>query len=296
MLKNDANSVRKISKDIYVIKNDINLKVYVGQSVDPKKRFESHCKKNKDNSLIDKAIQKYGKEHFWYEVLEEKIQNYNEREKYWIKKYNSLSPNGYNILSGGDEPPCFYGEKSSQSKMSNETFLELKKDLKNTLISFGSLGEKYNLSKRQIMRINSGVSRAEINENYPLRKVNNINGKLTDEDVDLIIDLLKYSYRLNGDIARQFGVSSAQIERINQGKAHFREQEKYPIRKWKSCGKVLFTYEQVSDIIYLLLYTKQSISSIAKKYNVSFNSITQINQGTSKKYKREGLKYPLRPY
>ena len=85
MLKNDANSVRKISKDIYVIKNDINLKVYVGQSVDSKKRFESHCKKNKDNSLIDKAIQKYGKEHFWYEVLEEKIQNYNEREKYWIK-------------------------------------------------------------------------------------------------------------------------------------------------------------------------------------------------------------------
>ena len=145
--------------------------------------------------------------------------------------------------------------------MSNETFLELKKDLKNTLISFKSLGEKYNLSKRQIMRINSGVSRAEINENYPLRKVNNINGKLTDEDVDLIIDLLKYSYRLNGDIARQFGVSSAQIERINQGKAHFREQEKYPIRKWKSCGKVLFTYEQVSDIL---------MTMVEKKYDVEY--------------------------
>lgn len=119
---------------------------------------------------------------------------------------------------------------------------------------------------------------------------------LTEKDIDLIFNLLKYSYCLNGEIAKQFNVSPRMIEEINQGKAYFREQEKYPIREWKSCGKVLFTYEQVSDIIYLLLYTKQSISSIARKYNVSFNSITQINQGTSKKYKREGLKYPLRPY
>ena len=31
-------------KDIYIIKNDINEKVYIGQAIDVKQRFQSHCK------------------------------------------------------------------------------------------------------------------------------------------------------------------------------------------------------------------------------------------------------------
>ena len=38
------------------------------------------------------------------------MEDYNEKEKYWINFYNSLTPNGYNILSGGDEPPILKGE------------------------------------------------------------------------------------------------------------------------------------------------------------------------------------------
>ena len=95
-----ANLVGIIKKDIYIIKNDINNKVYIGQSLNSENRFKSHCKPNKDNSLIDKAIQKYGKEHFYYEILESQIENYNEREKYWIEYYNSKKTNGYNILNG----------------------------------------------------------------------------------------------------------------------------------------------------------------------------------------------------
>ena len=76
-----ASTVGKTSqvvlKDIYVIKNKINDKLYVGQALDTEKRFQAHCKKNKDNSLIDYAIQKYGKENFWYEILESQIENYN---------------------------------------------------------------------------------------------------------------------------------------------------------------------------------------------------------------------------
>lgn len=45
-----------IKKDIYIIKNDINDKVYIGQSVNSQERFRSHCKPNKDHSLIDYAI------------------------------------------------------------------------------------------------------------------------------------------------------------------------------------------------------------------------------------------------
>ena len=47
-------------------------------------------------------MSKYGFEKFHYEILDYQVEDYNEREKYWIQQYNSLIPNGYNITSGGD--------------------------------------------------------------------------------------------------------------------------------------------------------------------------------------------------
>ena len=285
-----------IRKDIYIIKNDINTKVYIGQSLDAKERFKSHCKKNYDNSLIDKAIQKYGKEHFWFEILESQIENYNEREKYWIKYYNSLKPFGYNILTGGEEPPTYYGDEHPNIKISDDDVLKLKIDLAETDIPLSQLAKKYNISKRQVLRINQGISRAALDEKYPIRKNPNINGKLTEQDVDNIIDLLKYTYRFNGDIAREYGVEVHTISKINDGTTHHRDNIQYPIRNWKSSGIILFTYEQVTEIINTLSNTEESIQSLAKKYNVDRRAIEGINRGTSKKYFREGLSYPLRKF
>ena len=291
-----ASPVGIIRKDIYIIKNDINTKVYIGQALDSKKRFQSHCKKNSDNSLIDKAIQKYGKEHFWFEILESQIENYNEREKYWIKYYNSLKPFGYNILTGENEPPRYMGDNHPNVKISDENVKLLKIDLAQTTIPLSQLAEKYNISKKQVMRINQGVSRASLNEKYPIRQNPNINGKLSEEDVDNIIDLLRFTYRFNGDIAREYGVEVYTISRINNGTCHHRNDISYPIRNWKSSGIILFTYEQVTEIINALSSTKESINSIAKRYNVNRRAIEEINRGTSKKYYREGLSYPLRKF
>lgn len=71
-------------------------------------------------------------------------------------------------------------------------------------------------------------------------------GKLTDEEVSQIIDLLKNSSILQLDIAKQFNVSKDAITDINLG--HFRKRDDidYPIRKNKNkskacqkCGKPL---------------------------------------------------------
>lgn len=291
-----ANPVGIIRKDIYIIKNDINTKVYIGQSLNSKKRFASHCKKNNDNSLIDKAIQKYGKEHFWFEILESQIENYNEREKYWIKYYNSKVPFGYNILSGEDEPPKLTGDSHPSTKISDADVEKLKNELKNTTLPLLQLAKKYNISKRQVLRINQGISRAKLNEQYPIRVNPNINGELTEKDVDEIIELLKFTYRFNGDIARQYGVGPKVISEINTGQRHHRKNIQYPIRNWKSSGVILFTYEQVTEIIEALSNTKESIQSISKRYNVNRRAIEGINRGTSKKYFRVGMSYPLRKF
>lgn len=97
---------------IYKITNDINEKVYIGQTSKsrPTDRWSQHKSdskniRDKDNSILHNAMHKYGVEHFYFEIIEE-VNNYflDEREIYWIKFYNSKTPNGYNISEGGKVP------------------------------------------------------------------------------------------------------------------------------------------------------------------------------------------------
>ena len=287
-----------IVKDIYIIKNDINDKVYIGQSINAEERFVQHCKPSsaKDGSLIAKAIQKYGKEHFWMEILEKQIKNYNEREIYWIEFYNSLTPNGYNIQKGGENPPVFYGiEHGNSSIKDSEILLMLKNDLKNTKLSYSELAKKYNTNKKTVLRINHGISYSELSESYPLRKEPNLSGKLTEEQVDEIIDILKYSYRQYGDISKQYGVGIKTIQEINLGTAHKRIDLSYPIRKYKNSGQPALTYEEVTEVINLLKNTTISKREIAKMFGLkSHSTINAIDSGSALRYRREDEDYPIR--
>ena len=93
---------------IYKITNKLNNKVYIGQTIQkPIERFYQHCAKKCDkyilNMVIHKAIFKYGKDNFTFEVIEEvPKQQLNEREEYWIKYYNSYT-DGYNSTKGGQK-------------------------------------------------------------------------------------------------------------------------------------------------------------------------------------------------
>ena len=93
---------------IYKITNTINSKSYIGQTIqNVKERFYQHCatkcSKVVSNMAIHRAIKKYGKSNFTVEVIEEiDSANLNDRERYWIKYYNSYN-NGYNSTKGGQD-------------------------------------------------------------------------------------------------------------------------------------------------------------------------------------------------
>jgi len=53
------------------------------------------------------------------EVLEWS-EDYNQREKELIIEYSTLSPNGYNIAPGGEEPPHRYGENHHKNKITDK--------------------------------------------------------------------------------------------------------------------------------------------------------------------------------
>lgn len=102
---------------IYIIKNSINNKLYIGQTTySLKKRFTNHSKFGK--GAIGEAIRKYGSENFTIELLEtcETLDKLNEREKFWIKHYNTLSPNGYNLAEGGENRIVHEETRKKQSE------------------------------------------------------------------------------------------------------------------------------------------------------------------------------------
>lgn len=89
---------------IYVITNNLNNKQYVGKTErsDVRIRFNEHLNealKYTDRPLY-RAINKYGKENFSIETLEQTNDAEN-REIFWIKELDTYK-NGYNATLGGD--------------------------------------------------------------------------------------------------------------------------------------------------------------------------------------------------
>ena len=91
---------------IYMIENKINNKKYIGQSYDIYTRWIKHKgflnNKNHHNKHLQAAWSKYGEAAFVFSIIEIcEIDKLNERETFWIKKYNS-NIEGYNLDLGGD--------------------------------------------------------------------------------------------------------------------------------------------------------------------------------------------------
>lgn len=132
---------------IYCFTNKINGKKYIGQTINPKQRYSQHIsdvnnKNSKDyDTILARAMRKYGIENFSYEELAKDVQDIeelNRLEEMYIKQYHSLvTENGYNIQIGGKNAPRPMKESSkrklslSMGSLSEQEVIELRKAYKN---------------------------------------------------------------------------------------------------------------------------------------------------------------------
>lgn len=115
---------------IYQITNDINDKIYVGKTIlSIQQRFKQHIKDSQKEDIknrpLYKAINKYGKEHFFISLLGEyPDEDLNKWECYWIQKLNTYQT-GYNATIGGDGKLLFDHEIIAEALKINPRPIEI---------------------------------------------------------------------------------------------------------------------------------------------------------------------------
>jgi len=123
---------------IYKATNKVNGKCYIGQTSKVlNKRIYNHfnIRKKKSCPYFHNAIHKYGEDNFLWEVIEEcsSKKEMDEMEFHYIKQYNSLAPNGYNLTMGGGGSCGYKHTKEECKKISirNKGILKTKEHKEN---------------------------------------------------------------------------------------------------------------------------------------------------------------------
>lgn len=224
-----------MKKAIYKITNDINDKVYIGQSNNPDARWRKHKADTINNidigkSAIHDAMRSFGVEHFQLSVIGW-FDDYNEKEQYYIQEYNSIIPNGYNILSGGNEPPHKYGEDHHNSVYSQDLIDNIINDLLSHKYTQKQIEDKYNVNQQLITSINRGVTHRREGIQYPIIKTSKYH--CDNNTIEAIRYLLANSVCTCAEIGAYFGFDTSTIKAINSGRNHYDDNIQYPIRNFR---------------------------------------------------------------
>lgn len=163
---------------IYKIENKFNGKVYIGQSVNIKKRFVEHRYRAFDEKdektyglYLYVAIRKYGKENFSFSIIEEcDKEELNSREMYWIDYYKSnQKEHGYNLSDGGDSKYTRNMNCDTNMSAKKQKIAQIKELLINTDMPIQEIAQQFDMTTASITNINRGHSWCCADVNYPLR-------------------------------------------------------------------------------------------------------------------------------
>lgn len=172
---------------VYIHRNLINGKVYVGQTCNLTERWRGQGKNYFNSTKFFNAIKKYGWGNFSHEVL---YDNLNKEaadiiEKELIEKYNSIE-NGYNLKEGG-----------ARGGLSSESLQKMSTSLKEGYAEHPERKDK--IRQKAIGRPVSRASKVKMSLNNPKSKLITINqetGSLRYWSIKLGTSHSALSYRL----------------------------------------------------------------------------------------------------
>ena len=164
---------------IYIIRNTVNGKVYIGQSRRISNREYCHFHALEKGTHYNKHLQRsyntYGRDAFVFEVIEWcDVSELDEREKYYIQKYDSMNINkGYNNEGGGNVGKEV-SERMREAKRGENNPMYGKKPSKETIEKMrkSSRGHNTKLTEEQVYQLKedlvNGIPQKEVAEKYGL--------------------------------------------------------------------------------------------------------------------------------
>ena len=172
---------------VYMIRNKINGKVYIGQSVDVRFRWKrylwavnSTASYSETKRSITKALREYGPENFEFKILDadpkcqDAYYRY-EREAELIAKYKSYDPDyGYNSTTGF-EGYLYYGEYKPRKQQRREILKRAKPIYLYGESNIEQVSKKNNLKVLAKLPIKVGDSKLIDNGKIELVDVKEIN-------------------------------------------------------------------------------------------------------------------------
>lgn len=259
---------------VYVCINMFDGRRYIGQTIQNfevrKKRHLQDAFKKNSQLYFHRALRKFGEDNFVWCILEHNIslEELNKKEKFYINKYKTNNHyNGYNMNEGGDS--------TYNSKLKQEEVIEIKKLLKEDILSMHEISKIFSVDVSSISDINCGDTHFDDDETYPIRYTKYSN-EISRDTVYNIYDMLKLGKKFS-TISAMYGISTTSVSKINKGEVHrYLDDSCYPIIE-KS-----FTYTDdvtIKRIVELLKTTNLTHQKIGDELGVSREIVKNINLG-----------------
>ena len=231
---------------VYIIKNKINKKVYIGASLGAlANRWKWHVERTHINTRkgsIAEAIIKFGKNNFTKRLLKrtKNTSELSKLERHYINKFNSRSPNGYNLSTGG----IGYGNLGRKVEIAGKKFKTLKDAAKHFNINQGTF----------VTRLQTGWT---LEQAAGLEKYNKIPAGYVEVKID------GKTFKTIRDAAKYFDINDHLVRsRINKGwniKKALKTKKVDLAKKVKVKGKIFSSIRQVAK------YYKVSSGTLAGK-------------------------------
>lgn len=196
---------------VYIIRNIRNGKTYIGISENVMKRFGEHRCELRGGYHHSQKLQEdwnlYPKEDFIFEIIEEVTgeKNLEEREKYYIKLYDSCE-NGYNSNQGGYGLMPGKMTEEARQKISNANKGRHVSQETRVKISKGNKGKKASDEAKKHM------SDAKLGCKHP-------KSVFSEEDIREIRYKVSQGHTQT-EVAKAYGVSQGEISNIVNGKRY----------------------------------------------------------------------------
>jgi group I intron endonuclease len=253
---------------IYLVTNTVNGKQYVGQSTseDINTRWGAHkrAKKMSLGTYLYRAYQKYGVDKFKYKIIcicfNEDCNRY---ETEYIKKYNTIIPNGYNMKAEGES-----------YKVSDETRAKISKTLKEWWETTGKNDPSININKGKPL---SDAQKEKLRVAHKKRWAA-MDEKTRSEEIRKIQEARRYINTTTGEVSRYKTEESRLNALKGLEKARQTRDDKFKDRsvaQYSKSGELLATYQTVSDA--------------ARKSGVYYTTISKVCRGVASSHTAGGF-------